>query len=334
MAFIALTLLPKHSVAADPGALQLTTSPLPISLVAKPGETIKSELRIRNSGTQNETLKVGLMKFSAYGDEGKPELKDREPGDDYFDWVHFSETQFTAIPGEWHSVIMTIKIPKTAALGYYYAVTFSRANPGTASGPRQQTVRGGTATLVLLEALSPNAKRQLKLVGFQVEKRTYEFLPARFAARLQNTGNIHTAPSGTIFISRGSKQVATVGINTTKGNILPKSNRNFAAEWNDGFPVYKAKESGGNIVLKNGKPDYGLTWDLAKLTHLRFGRYTAHLVMVYDNGKQDVPLEASVSFWVVPWRIIIGGLVVAIFVTIGLWSTVKKIIARLRRHKK
>jgi hypothetical protein len=29
--------------------------------------------------------------------------------------------------------------------------------------------------------------------------------------------------------------------------------------------------------------------------------------MVYDNGQRDVPMEATVSFWVIPWRLI-GGL--------------------------
>ena len=63
---------------------------MPINLVATPGATIRTDLRVKNSGTSTETYKVGLMKFSAYGEEGKPQLSDRAPGDDYFDWVTFS----------------------------------------------------------------------------------------------------------------------------------------------------------------------------------------------------------------------------------------------------
>ncbi|MBX4197687.1 hypothetical protein KW801_04025, partial [Candidatus Saccharibacteria bacterium] len=48
-----------------------------------------------------------------------------------------------------------------------------------------------------------------------------------------------------------------------------------------------------------------LRWDFSKLPHLKFGHYTANLLAAYDNGQRDVPLEASVSFWVVPWRLII-----------------------------
>lgn len=320
--------------AQDAGELNITTSPLPIGLKAKPGESIDTELRVKNSGTQTERLKVGLMKFSAYGEEGKPELKDREPGDDYFDWVKFSETEFTAEPNEWKTIKMTISLPESAAFGYYYAVTFTRANPQDASGGLQSAVRGGTATLVLLEADVPNAKRELSLESFSVGKRTYEFLPARFNMKLHNSGNIHSAPTGTIFIKKGDKQVATVSVNNTLGNILPNSNRIFTAEWADGFPVYKTKEENGKVVTKNGQPVSQLDWNLGELRKLRFGKYTATLVMAYDDGTRDVPLEATLTFWVIPWRLIFGILLILTFTGIGIWVTVRKGIFRVRRTHK
>jgi hypothetical protein len=36
-------------------------------------------------------------------------------------------------------------------------------------------------------------------------------------------------------------------------------------------------------------------------------------VMIYDNGTRDVPMDAYVSFWVVPWRVI--GFVILIIAT-------------------
>ena len=316
------------------GRLQLTTSPLPISLKAKPGETIETELRIRNSGTETEKLQVGLMKFTAYGEEGKPKLEERGKDDQYFDWVKFSVTEFDAPPNEWQSIKMTITLPKSAAFGYYYAVTFSRSHPNPAADKRDTAVRGGTATLVLLEADVPSAKREAAIQEFTVGKRTYEFLPARFNLKLRNTGNVHTAPTGTIFIKRGNKQIATVDVNNTTGNILPNSTRNFEAEWADGFPVYHIKEENGQVVLKNGKPTYDLNWDLGQLKRLRFGKYTATIVVAYDNGQRDIPLEATVSFWVIPWRLLIGGLVIAAFVGVGVWTTIRKGIHKVRKKQK
>jgi beta-lactam-binding protein with PASTA domain len=47
-------------------------------------------------------------------------------------------------------------------------------------------------------------------------------------------------------------------------------------------------------------------------------------------------MEAVVSFWVVPWRVVGILLVVGIFVIIGLWSSfgkIKKMIRKIRGKK-
>ncbi len=313
--------------AAEPSMLKLTTSPLPVNLVAKPGETVTTELKIKNGGTAPELLKVDLLKFAAYGEEGKPELKDREPGDDYFDWVSFSETQFTAEPDQWHSVFMTINVPADAALGYYYAATFSRLNPPKST--QTNKLQGGTAILVLLEARVPDVRREVKIDTFQVGRRIYEFLPAEFTIRLKNTGNIHLSSTGNIFIKRGGKTLATMEVNQASGNILPGSKRIFTSSWQDGYPVYVLKEADGKAELKNGKQQYKLHWDLSKIGKLRAGRYTAHLVMSYDDGKRDIPLEAEVSFWVIPWRLILFTLIPLVAVALLIYNYL-----RLRRRYK
>lgn len=331
LATLGLTMMPQASAQSDDsGSLQLTTSPLPISLSSRPGQKVTTDLKIRNSGLKNEQLKVGLMKFSAYGEEGKPLLEERGKNDDYFDWVSFSETNFLAESNKWHSITMTITLPNSAAFGYYYAVVFSRANASEASLTTQAKLDGGTATLVLLEAIVPNANREIKLDSFSVERRFYEFLPAKFVTKVSNTGNVHGIPNGTIFISRGGKQVGAISMNYTSGNTLPGSKRNFDADWSDGFPSYKLKEDSGGAVLNDGKTSHQLEWDFSKITRLRFGKYTARLVMVYDDGSRDVPTEAIVSFWVVPWRIIIFSLVIMVLVGFGLWSVLHRLVKRPR----
>ena len=90
----------------------------------------------------------------------------------------------------------------------------------------------------------------------------------------------------------------------------------------------------GSVLLKGGKQVYALKWDSSKLSHLRIGRYTANLVMTYDDGKRDVPLEAVVSFWVIPWRLIffiltpIVGVGILAYNYIRLRKRVKKLQAK------
>lgn len=311
----------------DEGTLNLVTSPIPISLITEPESTVSTSLRVKNAGTKTETLEVGLMKFEAFGEEGKPKLLDREKGDDFFDWVSFSENSFEVAPNEWKTITATFTVPKTAAFGYYYAVTFSRAQEEKATDPRQTTIVGATATLVLLEVRVPHAKREVEVLEFSADKMFYEFLPVTFTVKLKNKGNVHVTSRGNIFISKGSKQdLAIVEVNPEKGNLLPNSNRIFTAKWTDGFPAYTPKiEDKKEVHDSKGNVVYGLKWDFSQTHKLRWGRYTANMLLVYDDGNRDQAIEGKLSFWVIPWRIFGGGLVVALLTFIGLYATVKNL---------
>lgn len=324
----AVSLFTSSAASAADASLNLITSPLPINLSTEPGHTVSTDLRVKQNGTVTEHLKVSLMKFGAYGDTGKPQLLDRGPGDDYFDWVKFDKSSFDAAPNVWQTLHMTINVPKTAAFGYYYAVVFSRAgddkNPGTA---RTNAINGGSAVLVLLDAVVPNAKRQLSLVSFATDHRFYEFLPSSFSVKFNNTGNVHLVPHGNIFILQGNKQIAALDLNDEQGNILPNSKRILTNDWVDGFPHYEPTVVDGKVkVDKNGLKVNHLVWSNAgagakdTVPHLRFGRYTAHLFAVYDDGQRDVPMEATVSFWVIPWRFILAVLFLLAVVGFGLFA--------------
>ncbi len=326
-----LAALPVWPAAAqdDNNRLSITTSPLPINLRANPGDIATTDLRVRTDGPANETLQITLLKFTANNELGQPRLADREPGDDYFDWVHFSETRFVAEPNVWKTIRMTIDIPDTAGLGYYYAVAFTRAgeSPESSLGA---AVDGGAATLVLLDVKSPNAKREVELAEFTSKRRVYEFLPAEFTVTLNNTGNIHLVPSGEIFISKGEEPLSTLNVNVASGNVLPGTKRSFTLLWNEGFPKYEQVEQDGKVVNDdNGNPTYTLKWDGMELSKLRIGKYTANLLMVYDDGERDVPIEAALSFWVIPWRILGVLLLLLGLVGFALYIIVRRVLRRL-----
>lgn len=311
--------------------LRLVTSPLPINLVTEPGKTITTELKVKNGGTQPETLKIDLMKFKAYEESGKPELLEPEPGDDFLQWVSFSEPSFTLAPDEWKTITATFAVPDTATFGYYYAFVFSRVQDVKQLQSSQTAVVGGTAVLVLLEVRVPGAIRAVEVTEFSTDHRFYEFLPATFTIKLKNTGNVHIAPRGNIFIDQGdTHDIAILEVNGEKGNILPDSSRSFDAQWEDGFPLYTEKTQDNKTVLDTeGQPLSELTWDWNEADKLRFGKYTAKMLLIYDDGMRDVPIEGEVSFWVVPWRMLIALLVVGIFFFIGIRSTIRNIWHKL-----
>lgn len=322
-----------HGHAQVPGDFNLVSSPLPILLSAKPGETVSSDLRVKNASPTSEKLKVTLFKFNV-NDRGQVELKDRQPGDDYFNWVSFDKPTFTAGPNEWRTVKMTIKLPKTAALGYYYAVGFSQAGEPQPT-PGAATLKGQLITFVLLDAEVPWAKRQLKVDEFKASQSTYEYLPASLSVKVRNTGNIHVVPRGNIFIMRGNKTVSTLDVNSSFGNVLPNSWRQFSVDWDQGFPVYKVQTENGRVLeRKDATPDKKLTWDFAHASQLRIGKYTAKLVLVYNDGQHDIPIQGQVSFWVLPWKIILGFIVILVFIGIGVFSFGRNIWRRLKKRRR
>ncbi len=324
--------IPHKVFAADDG-LNLVVSPLPINLVTEPGATVSAQIKIKNNSDHPETLQAGLMKFSVYGDEGKPKLIEREEGDDYFDWVSFSEKGFVLNANEWKTITVNINVPETAAFGYYYAVTLSRSDEENGVGEGKTKVIGATASLILLEVRVPQAVRKVEVLEFSTPKKVYEFLPTKFTVKLKNEGNVHVSPRGNIFIDKWGekKDAAILGINDLKGNVLPDSNRIFESEWNDGFPVYVEKVNDKQVVTDRlGKIKKELKWDFSQVSKLRWGKYTANMLLVYDDGEKDVPIEGTLTFWIIPCRILGGLGVVVLLVVLGLRSVlivpIKKMI--------
>ena len=325
--------------AATNTAYQLTTSPVSVNLQGKPGSAITTDLRVRNDSQVSERIHLNLLKFSAQGEEGKPVLDNRGDQDAYFDWVSFSQNDFWLVSNEWATVKMTINIPLSAANGYYYAVRFSRAGDvaNTPAVPGQHTYLGSNSILVLLDAHSDTAKRNLSVLSFSASQQVYEALPASFSARLNNTGNVHIVPAGSIFITQGKKQLAVLDFNASGGNILPGSKRIYTTSWSDGFPHFEQKkdETGTGVVDKKGKPVMKLVWNFNQLSNIRFGQYTAKLISVYqDNDGRDIPLEAVVSFWVIPWKVIAVLILVIVFVPIGMYATGRTVWKKTKHKEK
>jgi hypothetical protein len=324
-----LSLISPPSAQAAEG-FNIITSPLPIKLTAQPGQTVQTELRLKNQGTEPETIKVGLMKFGASGEEGQPNLFDITTKDSYASWVHFSPQQFVAQPNVWLSVKMTINVPKDAALGYYMAVTFSRSSQ---PGEKQATnLKGAVATLVLLDVKSPNEKRALQIVSFTSNHGLYEYLPTTFKVKLHNSGNIYIAPAGNIFIQRGNTVVDTLNFNEAGGSILPQSNRTFSLDWKSGFPLFKDRIVNDKPVYDKHGPKRDLKWDFTQVNKFRFGRYSAKLLVVYDNGTHDVPMEATLNFWVLPWKAMLLGLVVLALVGFGIYSVTRSTLRKTKEN--
>lgn len=312
------------------GAFNVVVSPTSKSLVVRPGGSVSETIQFKNQGLSTENIKLSVMKFSSDNKTGLPVLSTPTAADTYVNWAKFSQTNFSAPPNVWESIKMTISPPSSAAFGYYYAVIFSRNQVNTKSNVAN--LLGSVASLVLLDVQAPGEVRHTNIAQFSTDHNIYEFLPATFNVKMQNTGNVHVAPRGNIIISKGGKQIATLEVNLAEGNVLPHSSRIFTSQWSDGSPVYQMKKtSNGYAVNSKGKPVTDLSWNNFSFGKLRFGKYNAQLIMVYNDGEGDVSTQAHLSFWVIPWRIIAAIVIVVILLAGGLWTLLIKPLRRKLR---
>ncbi len=317
-------LLSPNASAQTAGEFSLQVSPSPLVTTIKPGQTTELELKIRNTGTNPEDLKIDSRSFTFNSTTGAVSLDDTIPPD-IGQWVSFASPSFTVQPGQWFTQKVRIALPKDTGFSYSFALVISRQNTPqpTESG---RLIKGSVAVFTLLNVDRPGATRKLDVVELEADKQIYEYLPSRIKVRFKNTGNSILQPYGNIFIQRGSdgaSPIATLAVNENKGYILPGSIRSLETTWGDGFPSFKTNTDGTT----------GEVWDWSKITSFRIGQYTAKLVGVYNDGSRDIPIEGEVTFWVLPWKIIAGVIIIIGLLLFSIWSIVRKTFT-LIRHKK
>ncbi|TAH34094.1 hypothetical protein EYC59_03800 [Candidatus Saccharibacteria bacterium] len=306
------------------GEFSLQVTPSPLVATVKPGQTTELELQIRNAGTAVEELKIEPRAFRFDDATGQVSLQDTTPPD-IAAWVSLSNPTFTIQPGAWFTQKVRVSLPKDSGFSYSFALVISRTKaPAKVEG---RVIKGSLAVFTLINVDRPGATSKLQVVSFTASKKVYEYLPAELSVRLKNTGNTIVQPYGNIFVGRGGDPISTLKVNENKGYILPDTSRTLKTEWTEGFPVYETVTEGGKTSTKT-------VWNWANAADFRLGRYTAKLVAVYSDGKHDIPIEGEVSFWVIPWKILLGMFIVFLLVLVGLWSLVRKIIRGVKRIRK
>ncbi|MEK7152594.1 MAG: hypothetical protein AAB834_01495 [Patescibacteria group bacterium] len=310
------------------GDFSLQVTPSPLVTLLKPGLTTALELKIRNAGSNPETLKIEPRSFTFDSKTEKVQLGDHAPED--VDWIRFRDPTFTIQPGQWFTQQISLSPPKDAGFSYSFALVISRAKAPQAPSTGQ-ALKGSLAVFTLISIDRPGAKRKLEVVKFVSSKGVYEYLPAELSIQFKNTGNTIVQPFGNIFIQRrgnDASPISTLSVNERKGYILPGSARTTEARWEDGFPVYKSSDP------DKGTEKRQLIWNWGDLSKLRIGRYTAKAIAVYNDGQRDVPIQGEIHFWIIPWKILLVLLLVLLLIAAGLWSLIRKIMRLFGWKKK
>jgi hypothetical protein len=250
----------------------LEISPPVIQITGDPGQTVTTQVRLRDITSGQLVAKSEVNDFGAQGESGQPKLIFGSDANNRFSlksWVQ-PVGDVTLNPGELRTISLRIVIPRNAEPGGHYGVIrFSALPPGLNS--TGVSLSASIGTLVLLR-VSGNVTEKLQLLETFVEKNGhrgsfFQKSPVTFVERFQNNGTVHLSPVGTLVVKDiFGHQVAKLDVNKTNGNVLPDSVRRFDQAWS-----------------KKGL----------------FGYYTVAVTTGYGTHGQVIEGPAT-GFWVVP----------------------------------
>jgi hypothetical protein len=288
---------------ANNQANTLKVSPVRSDISVKPGENKTVEVTVTNLTKADITVQPYENDFIAKGEDGTPALI---LNDNQYAPTHSLKRfmlplgSFAVPAGKAKAVKVIIAVPTTAQPGGYFgAIRFAPANPADGG---QVNLNASVASLMLLTVEGPMTEK-LNVTDYSVQQNgksgTYFQNPNNlaFSFRFENKGSVQEAPFGNISVKNGDKVV-------------------YSHEFNS--------ESPRGMVL----PDSARRWSVPLKNIGTFGYYTVEGTLTY--GSKNETVNISQSFWVIPFAVIIGG-IVGLLVLIGLFVG---IVVFLRGYKR
>lgn len=288
--------------AAAPAGQGLEISPPLIELKADPGKTVTTQIKVRNVTQQTLVVRAEFDDFIANDESGAPKLllkEDEKSPYSLKDWLQTPD-QLTLKPAQQQAVTLQIVVPANASPGGHYGVVrFTGTPPEIADTGVSLSASVGT---LLLVNVSGNVKQSAKIAEVYTSQNKvhggfFETGPVTVTTRVQNTGNVHFKPRGTVQITNTFGKNVYVGqFNPTERNVLPSSIRKFNNEF----------------AKKN-----------------LFGKYKVNVDVVY--GTENQIASSQVTFWVIPYKLIIITLVLIAGIIIVFKNYNKYIISKSQK---
>lgn len=263
----------------------IEVSPALVELNASKGKTYDITLHIRNVTASDLVYNSSVDDFNSAGETGSPHIitdSTLPPTASIKTWIT-TIPQFQIPARQLKVVNVQVVVPNNAESGGHYGVLrFSGAAPELESTGVGLSASAGVLMLIRVDGTVSEKASLASFYTAQNGKQSsfFEDSPITFITRIKNDGNIHIKPVGSIEIrDMFGGLVKTLSVNKDKSNVLPDGIRRFETEYNK-------------------------TW--------MFGRYTANLTLGYGTTGQAI--TNTISFWVIPYKIILVGLLFVITV--------------------
>jgi len=290
-------------------ALAFAVAPSTLEIFGNRGETIQQKFSLVNTKDNDQTFYLDVLKFTASDESGSPKfISYEEDHSGLPDWLSFNNKAITVPGRSWAEINFAIAIPKDIASGGYYAAVTVSESPSEVVASNGATIQAKTAVLLFLTVKGETVE-QAGLLDFSLSPKNWtDQMTGKFYYRLQNQGNVHLVPAGTItFKDIFGRTITTVDANPATSRALPNTTRLFEGTFGN-------KQTGFFSTLKN------------EISTLAVGPISANLEATYGSDNQKI--EATTTFWLVPWQLLltIVGLVLILLI-------VSRVLARISRKK-
>lgn len=272
----------------------ITITPPTIQQVVNPGDKKEGTLSVINDSDGDLTFVTSVYDFVVTDTHGTPQILPAGTiaNNKYSaaNWVAVYPAEFSVKARQRVTINYYLQVPGNAGPGgHYAAIVYQPITAGAQQGTGAH-IQSQIATLVYFDVAGP-IKEGAKVTKFSANP-FQEYGPVDIKTQILNMGDLHINPQGYITLKdMVGKTIATV----------PLAQRNI-------FP--------GNVAL-----DYttrvGEKWMI--------GRFQANLVASYGVN-QNLPLSATIYFWVFPWRVSIVVILIIVALVLGyfLWKRRKE----------
>lgn len=248
----------------------ITIVPPSIEFTVNPGDKKEGILKVINDSNKTLTFTANTQDFIVTDTKGTPDFVPQGTFERQFSasaWIGIIPSTFTVAPHQKAILNYYMQIPRNARPGGHYAgvlYTPTENLGGNSTGPAVQTQIG---TLFSIDVSGP-IHEEASVTKFLAEHGFYEYGPVNILTQIRNMGDLHIKPLGAITITDMiGRRVAVIPLD--QHNIFPLAARDYV-----------------NI--------FGQKWMI--------GPFTAKFVASYGRSG-SLPLTASMTFWVFPWKV-------------------------------
>jgi hypothetical protein len=244
-----------------------TITPPTITQKLNPGQNAEGVLKVYNNTDQSLTFTTSIKDFIVEDTLGTPQFLPNNTLSNKYSaasWIGVTPSTFTIAPHQRQELNYYIHAPANARPGgHYAAVTYSPSVNLRVSGTGA-SVNTEAGSLFYIEINGPITEKSFVSKFFA--NPFQEYGPVNILTQIKNLGDLHITPQGSITVTG---LLFNQTQNLANHNIFPEAARDY-------------------------QNTFGQTWMI--------GRYKAVFLASYGRDN-NLPLMATVYFWVFPWRL-------------------------------